>query len=150
MNDWSKTTADKLKAKQKTPMTQDENILEQQRLKRANGDTVWSDVRSALRTECESLNREMGEQILAFEVAPSSELNVRTDVRALVGVPLRPHPGGRFFLSWCQKMIPGGPGTERNRIQPRSGRRICSRSSTVLSMAAASQGEDEAREPSEN
>jgi hypothetical protein len=80
MNDWSKKTADKLKAKQKNQMTQDENFLEQQRLKRPNDNTVWSDVRSAVRTECENLNREMGEQILAFEVAPSSELNVRTAV----------------------------------------------------------------------
>jgi hypothetical protein len=79
MNDWSKETADKLKAKQKHQSTQDEQFLELQRLKRPTSNPVWSDVRSAVRTECENLNREMGEQILAFEVAPSSELNVRAE-----------------------------------------------------------------------
>jgi hypothetical protein len=76
MSDLAKKIAARLKSTHEARAIQDEKFVEQQRLKRANGNGVWLEVRNAIITECRDINREMGQQIAVCEETASGELNV--------------------------------------------------------------------------
>jgi len=76
MSDLAKKIAARLKSTHEARAIQDETFVEQQRLKRANGNSVWLDVRNAIIAECRDINREMGQQIAVCEETASGELNV--------------------------------------------------------------------------
>jgi hypothetical protein len=80
MSELSQEIAAKLKADQQAQTIQDAKFVEQQRLKRVNGWSVWKDARDAVKSECEELNRDTGRETAVFEVAPSSALTVRATV----------------------------------------------------------------------
>jgi len=76
MSEWSRKTSAKLKARASAQAIRDEKFVELQRLKRANGDAKWLEVREAVEAECSDLNADMGEQIVKFNMAPMDRLQV--------------------------------------------------------------------------
>lgn len=84
MSDLAKKIAARLKSTHEARAIQDEKFVEQQRLKRANGNGVWLAVRNAVIAECRDINREMGQQIAVCEETASGELNVGTIINEAV------------------------------------------------------------------
>lgn len=67
-----------LQRDEKIRKTTDEKFVEQQRLKRANGNGLWLELREAIVTECDDLNREMGKVVAKIDETASHTLKVRT------------------------------------------------------------------------
>src|ERR1700682_616920 len=80
MNDWADMTAAKLRAQHQEKMLQDAKFVEQQRIKKARGAPLWTEVRNSVKQNCDALNLNMKRNVLAFEVVPNTEISVRADV----------------------------------------------------------------------
>ena len=82
MTDLAKIISARLRATNQAQTLQDEKFVEQQRLKRANGNGVWQEVREAVIAHCDAVNREMGAKVAIVEPTASSQLRIRALLNA--------------------------------------------------------------------
>jgi len=83
MNDWADAMAARIKAREQDRRLKDTKFVEVQRIRRAKAGPLWEDVRSHVRQNCDDLNKKMGQEVLTFEVVPSSEISVRAQQGSL-------------------------------------------------------------------
>ena len=82
----------------------DEKFVEQQRLKRANGNGLWLELREAIVTECNDLNREMGKTIARIDETASHTLKVRTTLEGQPRVLVVVYEKEGLYVDWtCEQ-----------------------------------------------
>lgn len=80
--DWAKELADRIRADQVAQKQEREHFIEEQRLRRQLAPKLFAEFKAALKQRCESLNAELAQPILLFEVRPHTEAIVRRLDRA--------------------------------------------------------------------
>jgi hypothetical protein len=76
MTDWSSKMAEHLKTQRSTKEQSESVFLERQRLIKNNGPALWDQVIADVQSNCDDLNREMGEQVAAIDTTPHRWINV--------------------------------------------------------------------------
>ena len=80
MNDWADNMAGRIRQRRQNQEVRDAKFVEKQRIKRANGEPLWRQVRDHVKQNCDDLNKRTGETLLTFEVGQLSEIHVRGEV----------------------------------------------------------------------
>jgi hypothetical protein len=74
MNDWSSRTANRLGKQYADKSTIDATFLEEQRLKREFGPSLWREVVEEIKVNCEEPNKDMGAKVATLDFL-SNEIN---------------------------------------------------------------------------
>lgn len=98
------TIAASLQRDEKMRAIADEKFVEQQRLKRANGNGLWLELREAIVTECNDLNREMGKTITRIDETASHTLKVRTILEGRPRILVLVYEKEGLYVDWsCEQ-----------------------------------------------
>jgi hypothetical protein len=74
---WAKQTADNIRSEEVSKSIEGQRFIEEQRLRRALGPSLCSDLKNKLKEKCDELNNEISRPILNFDVLPSSQASIR-------------------------------------------------------------------------
>ncbi len=77
MNDWLRQTAECLRKQRDEKASDDAVFLETQRLTREFGPELWNQVASEIKTNCDGLNREIGDNVARVNDTPNGGLSVQ-------------------------------------------------------------------------
>lgn len=80
MNDWADTMATRIQQRRQDQRLRDTKFVEVERIKKANGEPLWREVREKIEENCKALNKRTGEQILTFDISEHGEVHVRANI----------------------------------------------------------------------
>lgn len=75
--DWARNLASEIKAARRGEELTTERMLEERKIKASHGQKLWDKVKDSFKKSTELLNTELGEDLLYWENAGSSELQIR-------------------------------------------------------------------------
>jgi len=81
MRMWAERAADRLKSEENKKNLENERFVEEQRLRRHHAPRLWIRLKVCLEEKCNTLNSELGKEILVFKLEPSSQVIIRTKDR---------------------------------------------------------------------
>ena len=74
---WSTEAANKLRKQRDRKLQEEAALVEKIKLRQAKAPELWQDLRQTVKSMCDSLNSEYGEEIAALQMAHPRELTVR-------------------------------------------------------------------------